>query len=135
MVICLLSLCTLMILERYMNRSNTFEKKVSLIPKEEQSSFFSKQQMFARTSTERSMTVKLNTMKTSSFDLGSGAAQNFLDSLGSNDDGGDSLMNGSGIKITNQQKAKWFTHWIMILVVHAFIFWVFPIVGNYQLYQ
>lgn len=91
--------------------------------------------MFARTSTERSMTVKLNTMKTSSFDLGSGAAQDFLDSLGNNEDGGDDLMKGAAVKITKQQKAKWFVHWTVIIAFHALIFWVLPILGNYQLYQ
>jgi len=40
------------------------------------------------------MTVKLNTMKTANFDLGSGAAQDFLDSLGNNDDDGGDLMKG-----------------------------------------
>jgi hypothetical protein len=43
MVVCLLSLIFLIILERYMNRSNTFEKKQSIVSQEEQSSFFSKQ--------------------------------------------------------------------------------------------
>jgi|TARA_B110000285_G_scaffold233137_1_gene306018 hypothetical protein len=81
------------------------------------------------------MTVKLNTMKTSSFDLGSGAAQAFLDSLGGDGDADGDLMKGSGVKITKQQKAKWFTHWLVILIVHAFVFWIFPIVGNYQLYR
>lgn len=81
------------------------------------------------------MTVKLNTMKTANFDLGSGAAQDFLDSLGNNDDDGGDLMKGQHNKITKQQKAKWFTHWSAILIVHAFVFWIFPIVGNYQLYR
>ena len=81
------------------------------------------------------MTVKLNTMKTSSFDLGSGAAQAFLDSLGGDGDADGDLMKGSGVKITKQQKAKWFVHWTVIIAFHALIFWVLPILGNYQLYQ
>ena len=43
MVICLLALIFLIILERYMNRSNTFERKENLVKHEEVSSFFSKQ--------------------------------------------------------------------------------------------
>jgi len=81
------------------------------------------------------MTVKLNTMKTASFDLGSGAAQDFLDSLGNKDDGGDDSLKGASVKITKQQKAKWFVHWLVIIIFHALIFWLLPIVGNYQLYQ
>jgi hypothetical protein len=48
------------------------------------------------------MTIKLNTMKTGSFDMNAGATQDFLDSLtGSNDNVAD-LMKGAQTKITKQ---------------------------------
>jgi hypothetical protein len=45
--------------------------------------------MFKRSTTARSMTVKLKTVKTSDLDMGSDAAQHFLNSFGNEDDDND----------------------------------------------
>lgn len=54
--------------------------------------------MFKRTTTQRSMTVKLKTVKTSDLDMSSSAAQDFLNSFENEDDGSD--MDDSRTKIT-----------------------------------
>lgn len=55
--------------------------------------------MFKRTTTARSMTVKLKTMKTTDLDLQGGAAQNFLEEMYGNDDE-DGDVDESRTKIT-----------------------------------
>jgi hypothetical protein len=81
----ILFIITVIILERYTNRTDTkadeqANKRFSQSKDLEggDSGFFSQEEMFARTSTQRSMTVKLKTMKTSDLDMQGGAAQDFL---------------------------------------------------------
>lgn len=85
--------------------------------------------MFKRTTTQRSMTVKLKTVKTSDLDMSSSAAQEFLSSFGNEDDGSD--IEDSRIKITAQQKTKFIIHWVVLIGVHVYCFWFIPIKGNY----
>jgi len=69
MSICLLLMILLIILERYINRTDT--KAVEDTQQERRanhSSVFGTQKYFERSSTERSMTVKLKTLKTSDID-------------------------------------------------------------------
>ena len=56
--------------------------------------------MFARTSTARSMTVKLKTMKTSDLDMQGNAAQEFLSTMYGDDDQGNSNFDDTRTKIT-----------------------------------
>lgn len=56
--------------------------------------------MFKRTTTNRSMTVKIKTVKTSDLDMNSSAAQDFLNNLNGDDD--DNNIEDSRTKITNQ---------------------------------
>jgi len=62
-------------------------------------SFFSNEEMFKRTTTQRSMTVKIKTVKTSDLDLNSSAAQDFLNDMGGDDDND---IEDSRTKITSQ---------------------------------
>lgn len=55
--------------------------------------------MFKRTSTNRSMTVSLKTMKTGDIDMQSNSAQEFLSSMYNNDNA-NAGMDNSTIKIT-----------------------------------
>lgn len=55
--------------------------------------------MFKRTTTQRSMTVKIKTVKTSDLDMSSSTAQEFLNDLG-NDDDNDNIED-SRTKITS----------------------------------
>lgn len=74
----LLLIITVIIIERYANRSDTkkIEEKRTIGDEEEdkKKTFFSNDDMFKRTTTQRSMTVKLKTVKTSDLDMGSSAA-------------------------------------------------------------
>jgi UDP-N-acetylenolpyruvoylglucosamine reductase len=81
MAITLLVISIIIVLERYANRTDTKaaeEKRKQLSndldPSKTAGSFFSNDEMFKRTSTARSMTVKLKTMKTTDLDLQGGAA-------------------------------------------------------------
>jgi hypothetical protein len=85
--------------------------------------------MFKRTSTQRSMTVKLKTVKTSDLDMSSGAAQDFLNSFNTGDEDND--IEDSRTKITNQQKTKFILHWIVLIGSHFYVFWFIPIKGNW----
>jgi len=82
----LLLVIFIIIIERYANRSDTKkveEKRVSEeVDEKPKKSFFSNDDMFKRTTTQRSMTVKLKTVKTSDLDMSSSAAQDFLSSIG-----------------------------------------------------
>jgi hypothetical protein len=85
MAITVLLVITILIIERYANRSDTKkveEKKLVEDATEHKKSFFSNEDMFKRTTTQRSMTVKLKTVKTSDLDMSSSAAQEFLSSFG-----------------------------------------------------
>lgn len=79
----------IMMIERYANRTNTKkveEKNLQDEGDEQKKSFFSNDEMFKRTTTQRSMTVKLKTVKTSDLDMASGAAQDFLHSFDNAED-------------------------------------------------
>lgn len=84
----LLLVIFVIIIERYANRSDTkkVEEKKLVEDKDDKKSFFSNEEMFKRTTTQRSMTVKLKTVKTSDLDMGSSAAQDFLNDLGNDQD-------------------------------------------------
>lgn len=69
------------VLERFISRADVRIKVKDNSLDLEEKSFFSKQQMFARSTTERSMTVKLKTMKTSDLDFTSADSQEFLSSF------------------------------------------------------
>jgi len=56
--------------------------------------------MFKRTTTQRSMTVKIKTVKTSDLDMTSSAAQDFLGDLGNDNDSNN--IEDSRTKITDQ---------------------------------
>jgi hypothetical protein len=43
-------------------------------------------------------------------------------------------MDEAKTKITVQQKTKFFLHWILLIVIHVFVFWWIPINGNVILY-
>jgi len=92
MAITLILVIFIIIVERYANRSDTKKIEEKKLPEdddaENKKSFFSNEDMFKRTTTQRSMTVKLKTVKTSDLDMSSNAAQDFLSSFDSanNDD-------------------------------------------------
>jgi len=75
MAVCLITIIAIMVVERYVNRCDTkaVEEK-SLSDDKDSAEFFSQEEMFARTSTARSMTVKLKTMKTQDLDMQGSAA-------------------------------------------------------------
>lgn len=79
------------------------------------------------------MTIRLKTMKTADLDVQGESAQQFLQqmegSLAQDED-----VDASRTKITQQQKVKFFMHWIILITVHVFVFWFIPITGNYRLY-
>ena len=74
MVICLVSVIILMLIERYVNRTDTKEEKEGRISDKEKKSFFKKEEMFQRASTMRSMTIKLKTMRTTDLEIGDSVA-------------------------------------------------------------
>lgn len=135
MAMTVLVVITIMIIERYANRSDTKKVEEPKIVEDKDSkkkSFFSNDDMFKRTTTQRSMTVKLKTVKTSDLDMSSSAAQEFLNSFGQDNEKED--IEESRTKITSQQKTKYIIHWIILIVVHIYCFWFIPIKGNMQLY-
>jgi hypothetical protein len=74
MILCLVSVIILMIIERYVNRTDTKAEKEKRISDKEKKSFFKKEDMFQRASTMRSMTIKLKTMRTTDLDIGDSVA-------------------------------------------------------------
>lgn len=78
MAVTLIFIIGLIIVERYANRTDTkaVEQKRGEggLTEDKAAGFFSAQDMFKRTSTARSMTVSLKTMKTTDLDLQGGAA-------------------------------------------------------------
>jgi len=74
MVICLVALISLMIIERYVNRTDTKEEKEGRISDGEKKNFFKNEDMFKRASTMRSMTIKLKTMRTTDLEIGDSVA-------------------------------------------------------------
>lgn len=87
--------------------------------------------MFKRTTTNRSMTVKLKTVKTSDLDMTSNASVEFLGQFNNDDD--NDIEDGR-TKITIQQKTKYIMHWLFLIGSHFYCFWYIPVNGNYQLY-
>ena len=81
MAISLIVVIIIIIIERYVNRSDTKAVSQKGIDTDggKKSKFFSEADMFKRTSTQRSMTVSLKTMKTTDLDLNDGSSQNFLE--------------------------------------------------------
>lgn len=103
MAMTIILVLVVMMIERYANRTNTKkveEKKLQDEGDEQKKSFFSNDEMFKRTTTQRSMTVKLKTVKTSDLDMSSGAAQDFLHSFDNMED--QESMDDSRTKITPQ---------------------------------
>jgi hypothetical protein len=135
MVICLLVVILVIVLERYVNRSDTkaVDQK-GFESEKDKSSFFSPDSLFERTSTSRSMTVKLKTMKTADLDMQENAAQDFLKSMYGADDSGESQFDDTRTKITTNQKTKYVMHWVLLIGGHIFVFWYIPIAGNQTLY-
>jgi len=72
MVECLLIIILVIIIERYVNRSDTKAVHQKGLSEDSQNSFFNKDDMFVKASTERSMTIKLKTLKTSDLDMQGG---------------------------------------------------------------
>ena len=69
MIIVVLILITAMFIERYANRMDTKAAKRKSDQVEEDARFFANKEMFSRSKTTRSMTVKLKTMKTTDLDM------------------------------------------------------------------
>jgi hypothetical protein len=140
MAVTLLVIIMIIILERYANRTDTKaaeenrKKLKNELDSSKKSGFFSNDEMFKRTTTARSMTVKLKTMKTTDLDLQGGAAQNFLSEMYGNDEEDDDV-DESRTKITRQQKTKYLVHWFVLIAGHLYIFWYVPISGNMKLYD
>lgn len=137
MAFTVLGILVLIILERYANRSDTRKVEEKSLSEEAEGqknkqNFFSNDDMFKRTTTNRSMTVKLKTVKTSDLDMNSDAAQEFLSSFDAGDDGSD--IEDSRVPITNQQKMKFIIHWVVLIGCHFYCFWFVPIFSNMQLY-
>jgi len=135
MVICLLTVIVIMVIERYVNRSDTkaVDQK-GFESEQDKPGFFGQDTLFERTSTSRSMTVKLKTMKTADLDMQDNAAQDFLKSMYGGDESGDSQFDDTRTKITTNQKTKYVMHWVLLISAHIFVFWFIPITGNLKLY-
>jgi len=78
MALCLISIISLIIIERYINRTDT--KKVSskgLVEtgKESKKNIFSVDELLKRKSTQRSMTIGVKTMKTSDINMENGGVK------------------------------------------------------------
>lgn len=136
MAIMVLFIITIIIIERYANRSDTKKIEEKAFKTDDDStkkkSFFSNDEMFKRTTTQRSMTVKIKTVKTSDLDLNSSAAQDFLNDMGGDGDNND--IEDSRTKITSQQKTKFMIHWLILIFSHVYCFWLIPIKANFELY-
>lgn len=140
MALTLLVIVMIIVLERYANRTDTKaaeesrKKLKNELDSKEKKGFFSNDEMFKRTTTARSMTVKLKTMKTTDLDMQSGAAQSFLSEMYGNAEEDDDV-DESRTKITRQQKTKYLVHWFVLIAGHLYIFWYVPISGNMKLYD
>jgi hypothetical protein len=135
MALCLIAVISLIIVERYINRSDT--KKVTSrgvdFMEKESKTILKKDQMFKRASTQRSMTISLKTMKTSDVNMEDDSVKDFFKQIQNETTG----VNDSEekTKITTQQKCKFYLHWIILIFVHIFVFWYIPISGNLTLYE
>lgn len=100
MIITMFAIIILIIFERILNRTDTKEVQSKGSLDDENKSFFAKEELFKKSSTERSMTVKIKTMKTSDLEIGDNSAQSFLNEMYGEDAGGGSGMDDSRTKIT-----------------------------------
>ena len=132
MAVTLLIVITIIIVERYANRTDT--KAVHEEPDYGHKSSKSNHNndMFHRNQTLRSMTTKIRTIQTVDLDMKQDSVLEYLKSM--NQEEGLGAVDGSKTKITSQQKTKYILHWAILLVGHIYIFWFIPIRGNYQLY-
>lgn len=87
--------------------------------------------MFARAATQRSMTVKLKTMKTSDMDLTGEESQDYLQHMTEQNDKGPET---NQTVVSKQQKLKFWLHWTILIASHIFVFYYIPYVGNAMLY-
>lgn len=69
MALCLVFVMSLIVVERYINRSDTKKTTQQGIEMGDKKSYVNKDKMFNRSSTARSMTMSLRTMKTSDIDM------------------------------------------------------------------
>jgi hypothetical protein len=83
MAIVILGIIFIILIERYASRTDTKAKKPEKLTAKapEEKGFFNSADMFKKTSTMRSMTVQLKTMKTADLDMQGSAAQDFLNNL------------------------------------------------------
>ena len=92
MVLTLLTVITIIIIERYVNRSDTkaIDKKESELKEKNAGAdgFFGKEDGFKRASTARSMTIKLKTLKTQDLDVQGESSQQFLQQMYGDDNEG-----------------------------------------------
>lgn len=128
----LLFIMIVIVIERYISRADVKIKVKQANLDSEEKSFFSKQQQFARTNTQRSMTVKLKTMKTSDLDMTGAESQEFLSAISQHSDTRGPSTNVT--KVTAQQKLKFYLHWLILICSHILIFYYIPLVGNIELY-
>ena len=131
MIIIMLILITAMFVERYASRMDTKAAQRKTDRMEEDTRFFKEKEMFSKSKTSRSMTVKLKTMKTTDLDMEDDVTQDFLQAAyGGEKDASDDTRT----RITNPQKTKYFMHMLILVGLHIFCFWFIPIYGNFKLY-
>lgn len=130
MVICLLIVITVIIIERYVNRSDTKAVEKKSLVEETDPSFFDKDDFFGKASTNRSMTIKLQKQQTQDLNLQNNEVIKKM--FGEEDNGGQ--FDQSRTKITTQQKTKYVVHILILVAAHIFVFWFIPITGNIKLY-
>lgn len=138
MALVLVAIVIVMLLERYTNRTDTKAEVQQRLRKggdllDGQPGFFNQDELFQRTSTARSMTVKLRTMKTADLDMQGNAAQDFLKQMQGEESTG--RLDAARTPITGQQKTKFALHWVLLVASHLFVFWYVPLHGNYVLYD
>jgi len=133
MVICLICVIVVIIIERYVNRTDTKVVSQQAASFDGDQKFFNKDDFFRQT-TNRSMTVKLQTMNTQDLDIQSTDANNFLQAMYGGDEGNNAVDDSKTV-ITSQQKTKYVMHLAILVAVHVFCFWYLPITGNVKLYN
>ena len=82
MALILIIIISTIVIERYVNRSDTKAVQAKgLSQSDEKTQFFKQEEIFVRTNTQRAMTVQLNTMKTTDLDMQGTSAQDFLQTM------------------------------------------------------
>jgi hypothetical protein len=128
----------LMIVDRYVARTDTKkpieESKFGgkAVEEGKMKNFFKQDEIFKRTSTERSMTIKLKTMKTVDLDMQGAGAQDLLNTL--NNSEAASEVESNMTKITSQQKTKFMMHWFLLIFVHIYIFYYVPLSSSFAMF-